>query len=99
MSCRRDSCDKWTWVKTDAAANGQWMVSAKTALCERTPAHLLTNYILYVWVGVGRVHNVLLRGRKVVLRTGGGWATLSSFLGDALERAHETAVLQVSTEI
>lgn len=78
--------------------SGKWAVDGE---CKNSivSAHLLTNYIVCVWVGVGRVHNVLLRGRKVVLRTGGGWATLSSFLGDALERAHETAVLQVSTEI
>jgi hypothetical protein len=40
----------------------------------------------------GHTYNVLMRGRKCMVRTGGGWVAVATFMAEALERAHESLV-------
>jgi hypothetical protein len=40
----------------------------------------------------GHTYNVLMRGRKCMVRTGGGWVAIATFMAEALERSHESLV-------
>jgi hypothetical protein len=40
----------------------------------------------------GHTYNVMMRGRKCMVRTGGGWVAIATFMAEALERSHESLV-------